>query len=103
MDAAPLPFFVQCRAAVWPRCPGCLRQSSLILAAVTTLAQRARSLVKNWSCSAGVMVTTSAPWPAKRERISGAQMAVMSALLSFCTTASGVPRGTSTPCQVPDS
>ena len=39
MDAAPLPVFVRCRAAAWRRGPGCVRQSSLILAAVTTLAQ----------------------------------------------------------------
>ena len=49
-------------------------QSSLICACATTWAQRARSLLKNWSCSAGVMVTTSAPCPARRARMSGERM-----------------------------
>ena len=57
-----------------PRRPVGLDQSSLICAALTTLAQRARSFLKNCSCSAGVMVTTSAPCPARRERMSGERM-----------------------------
>ena len=80
-----------------------MRQSSLILAAVTTLAQRARSLVKNWSCSAGVMVTTFGPLARQARADFGRADGGDERLVELLHHGFGVPRGTSTPCQVPDS
>ena len=49
------------------------------------------------------MVTTSAPWPVRRARISGLRITLINSALSWAITEAGVPWGTSTPCQVPDS
>src|SRR6187431_2327956 len=78
-------------------------QSSLMFASATTLAQRLRSWLKNASCCADVIVTTSAPCPASLARISGLRMILMISVLRRLMTAAGVPLATSKPCQVPDS
>ena len=49
------------------------------------------------------MVATSAPCETMRARTSGERMMPMTSLASLASTAGGVPAGTSSPCQLPDS